>query len=60
MTDAEYIAYELRKGTPHGVVDGTCQIKVRGPEGESRWVTLTQEQYAALTTALTTESENGS
>ena len=53
MTDDEYIRYELTKGAPSEPGD-VPQLKVRGPKGESRWVNIPADRYAAVVHAAST------
>lgn len=58
MTDDEYIASELNKARP---IDDELErpaIKVRGPGGESRWVRIPPERFAAVVAAASTPSES--
>lgn len=64
MTDAEYVGRELRKALedgPGGPVE-TVRIKAEGPNRDSRWVSLTVDEYRELiraTVARVSERENG-
>lgn len=53
MTDDEYIAHELNKARPTAA-DYTPAIKMRGPEGESRWVHIPAARFAAVVAAAST------
>ena len=48
MTEAEYIKYETDKARPAPETEAEdwrpC-VKVRGPEGESRWIGITPLQF---------------
>lgn len=54
MTDAEYVEHEFRKGLREHGGSGpveTVRVKVEGPYGSSRWVTLRRTEFERMTTA---------
>jgi hypothetical protein len=63
MTDAEYIAYEFNKarGTLAGGTGGEekIHVKVRGDDGESRWVGVPAQRLDAITAAASGGPDNG-
>lgn len=54
--DYAHNAHELAKARPHPKHPEYVQaLKVRGPEGESRWLSIDKAQYGRVFEALTTE-----
>lgn len=54
MTDAEYFGYELARVGAYDEHD-EFRIKITSAKGETRWLTITPEQYRDLALLLTTE-----
>lgn len=54
MSDAEYHRYELAK---LGDVSEGGKVKLRGDNGETRWMTISAETLADIADALTKERE---
>lgn len=54
MTDDAYIARELNKARPVDEELERPAIKVRGPGGESHWVIIPAERFAAVVAAAST------
>lgn len=55
MTDAEYVAYEFSKGLAEHGDSGpveSVRVKVEGPYGSSRWVTLRRAEFERMTAAM--------
>ena len=62
MTEAEYIKYETDKARPAPETEAEdwrpC-VKVRGPEGESRWIGITPLQFQMMVNSLTAAAPRG-
>ena len=51
MENSEYLIREARKADPHGRGRGIT-IKIRGEEGESRWLALDRGQWMRILVVL--------
>lgn len=54
MTDAEYVEYELGRVKGDGI-----KVKFESDDGDSRWLSITREQFEAMGGTLILSTETG-